>query len=224
MTKDEWMRTGLGLLGEVGAGDLTVERLTEAAGVTKGSFYHHFQNVEEFQERLIAFWADQYLSTNPGPAVREDGAGSGHGSDASMDVADGAGPETPPGPLAAVGFLDTIMREVFAAVTEPEVAIRVWAHADDRVRSYVERVDAAREGFVLDVMRSVAPDEERARLMADTLSTMLVGSMTVLPRMSPDRVLELYEEFKRVYGLSADAPNAPHDPVRRGAEVDGKAG
>ena len=61
-SKQDWLEVGLKTLGEFGENGLTIERLTGTLGVTKGSFYHHFRNVEDFREQLIAFWADQYLS------------------------------------------------------------------------------------------------------------------------------------------------------------------
>ena len=173
-SKSDWLQVGLSTLGVVGVRGLTIERLTEELGVTKGSFYHHFRNVRDFQEQLIAFWADQYTSTSS--AVPDD----------TQEL---------------LALLDVIMEQGFGSVTEPELAIRAWAQQDDMVRATVERVDAVRRGFVLKVFQSVASDETQARLMTDMLSTMLIGSLTVLPRLSPDRVLDLYLEFKRLYGL-----------------------
>jgi hypothetical protein len=33
------------------------------------------------------------------------------------------------------------------------------------------------------------------------LYTITIGSIATLPRVPPERVMELYEEFKRLYGL-----------------------
>lgn len=173
-SKQLWLEAGLQTLGKVGARALTIERLTEELGVTKGSFYHHFRNAEDFQEQLIAFWADQYFSTSS---------------------------SVPDDPEELLSLLDDIMHEVFEAITEPEIAIRVWAHQNDMVRSFVERIDATRHEFVRKVFQSVVGDEKQGRLMADIFSAILLGSMTALPRIQPDRVLELYEEFKRLYGI-----------------------
>jgi len=173
-SKQDWLKTGLQTLGEAGPNGLTIERMTGALGVTKGSFYHHFENMGDFQAQLIAYWADQYTST----------ANS-----------------APDSPAAALALLDKIMAKVFTQVTEPEVAIRVWAQQDDRVCPFVERVDATRRAFVLRVFWTVTGDETQARLMADMLSTILIGSITTLPRIPPERTVTLYREFKRLYGL-----------------------
>jgi len=173
-SKQDWFDAGLKALGEFGLNGLTIERLTGDLGVTKGSFYHHFQNVEDFQEQLIAYWADQYLSTQ-----------------SSL-------PDTPD---ELRSLLDTIMEEGFGNITEPEMTIRVWAHQDSMVRSLVEQVDTVRQEFVFKVFRTFVESDQAARMMTDMLSAMLVGSMMVLPQMSPERVTQFYREFKRLYGL-----------------------
>jgi AcrR family transcriptional regulator len=142
--------------------------------LTKGSFYHHFADIADYQSQLIAHWADQYLST--ASAVPED-------------------------PAAALALLDTVMAEAFGPTTEPEVAIRAWAQQDKAVRAQVEKVDDVRRAFVSQVFLSLTGDVIQARRMADLLFAMLVGSIMALPRYSPQRVAVLYAEFKRLYGL-----------------------
>lgn len=174
-SKREWLAAGLTILGQTGVDGLTIQSMTERVGLTKGSFYHHFGNMDRFKEALIGAWADQYLTT-------------------ADDL-----PETAAERLA---LLDTIMREAFSRVTEPEIAIRAWAHGDPEVQAVVSQVDAARRRFVLNVFRSVAPSEEAAGTMADIFSTMLIGCITSLPPVPRKRVLALYWEFKRLYGLA----------------------
>jgi AcrR family transcriptional regulator len=170
----DWFDAGLRTLAKFGLTGLTIETLTADLGVTKGSFYHHFRNVEDFQKGLITYWGDQYLST------------------ASIM------PDTPD---ELISLLDTIMEEGFGAITGPEMTIRVWAQQDAVVRSVVEQVDSVRQEFVFTVFRSLVESDQAARLMTDVFSSMLVGSMMVLPRIPADRVTQLYLEFKRLYGL-----------------------
>jgi AcrR family transcriptional regulator len=172
--KKKWLDAGVELLGQAGAAHLTIEGMTALLDVTKGSFYHHFRNMRDFEEQLVAYWAEPYLATA------------------------GVFPEDA---RARLALLDTLMADTFAAITAPEVAIRAWAQQDDMVRAYVNRVDTARRDFVRAVLRPFAADDAEARLMADMLFTMIIGSITMLPRMAPARVVEMYRAFKKLYRL-----------------------
>lgn len=172
--QEDWLKAGLKLLAEAGLTGLTIDAMALALRLTKGSFYHHFRNVREFEQRLLAYWANQYLSTSG---------------------------DLPDGPQARLLLLDAIMEQTFSAITEPEIAIRLWAQQDDRARAYVEKVDAFRRQVVFAIFQSVVADNEKAWLMADILFTMSIGSLTALPRIPPGRVLALYQEFKQLYRL-----------------------
>ena len=181
-TRQDWLLAGLATLGSGGVDGLKIDRMADTLGVTKGSFYHHFEGARDFEEQLVAYWAGPYLSTAAG---------------------------VPDDPGACLALLDLLMEEAYSPMTEPEIAIRNWAHRDERVRSTVEQVDAARSGFLVGLFWVLSGDERQARLMADLLFTMSIGSMTALPRIAPDRVLALYAEFKRLYGLGNTAVDAP---------------
>src|SRR5260370_40582261 len=58
-TKRKWLKEGLDLLEETGAEALTIEALTSRLDVTKGSFYHHFNNYQDFKESLLVFWEEE---------------------------------------------------------------------------------------------------------------------------------------------------------------------
>lgn len=54
--REDWIELGLALLARRGAEALTLERLTQAAGKTRGSFYHHFEDHRAFLTALGAHW------------------------------------------------------------------------------------------------------------------------------------------------------------------------
>ena len=54
--KDAWLDLGTTLLRERGPHALTLDALTEAAGRTRGSFYHHFRDRDVFLAALVARW------------------------------------------------------------------------------------------------------------------------------------------------------------------------
>jgi AcrR family transcriptional regulator len=60
-SKSDWLKLAVRLLGEEGPAALTVERMTEAAGRTRGSLYHHFQSREGLLVALMGWWRTQAI-------------------------------------------------------------------------------------------------------------------------------------------------------------------
>jgi AcrR family transcriptional regulator len=54
--REDWIALGLSLLSRYGPEALTVERLTDAAKKTRGSFYHHFDDQQAFLGALGEHW------------------------------------------------------------------------------------------------------------------------------------------------------------------------
>lgn len=54
--REDWISLGLSLLAKDGPDALTLERLTDAADKTRGSFYHHFEDHQAFLAALGAHW------------------------------------------------------------------------------------------------------------------------------------------------------------------------
>ena len=52
-SKTHWLELGQALLKFEGPGALTLERLTESAGKTRGSFYHHFKSKDDILDAVI---------------------------------------------------------------------------------------------------------------------------------------------------------------------------
>src|SRR6202012_792717 len=57
LSVDNWVQEGFRVLAEDGVQALTLGRLCTRLGVTKGSFYWHFQDMRAYHEALIATWA-----------------------------------------------------------------------------------------------------------------------------------------------------------------------
>ncbi len=54
--KEDWIRQGLQILVEFGEKSLTIENLLSRMKLTKGSFYHHFKDREDYIKELIESW------------------------------------------------------------------------------------------------------------------------------------------------------------------------
>lgn len=173
-SKRAWLNTGLSILAQDGQAGLTIAAMAERLERTKGSFYHHFNSMADFEQQLVDHWAGQYLSTN---------------QQLSEDI------------QARLPLLDKIMAEGYFKITGPELAIRAWAQQDEQVRTRVEQVDRLRRDFLRWVFHSLIADEAQAQQMADLLFALLIGSLSALPRYTPKQTRALYAEFKRLYGL-----------------------
>ena len=58
-TKDRLLDAGLAMLLERGYNDMGVQALLDATGVTKGSFYHHFRDKEDFALQVVDRYMDE---------------------------------------------------------------------------------------------------------------------------------------------------------------------
>lgn len=58
LSKDQWLSNALNQLAAKGNLGLSIEELSKAVGVTKGSFYWHFQSRDGFVQDLFDYWAD----------------------------------------------------------------------------------------------------------------------------------------------------------------------
>jgi AcrR family transcriptional regulator len=56
LSVEDWLEAGYTLLAEHGARSLKVEGLCQQAGVTRGSFYWHFEDMDAFRAALVESW------------------------------------------------------------------------------------------------------------------------------------------------------------------------
>ncbi len=73
-SKTHWLELGQALLKSEGPEALTLERLTEAAGKTRGSFYHHFKSRDAFLMAMIEAWQSASLASLATRLQNEDSA------------------------------------------------------------------------------------------------------------------------------------------------------
>jgi AcrR family transcriptional regulator len=71
LTVGDWLAVGFAILGEHGLTGLKIDRMAERLNVTKGSFYWHFKDLDDFLDALARKWAEdmgtRYLATAGGP-------------------------------------------------------------------------------------------------------------------------------------------------------------
>ena len=116
----DWLAQALEIFVSEGIDAVRITRLAGDLGVTRGSFYWHFQNREDLIAALVSFWKDKNTA-----AIVDAVA-------AAERLEDGI-----------FGFFETC---VDAALFDPrlDLAIREWARRSRDVRALVDAEDAAR--------------------------------------------------------------------------------
>ena len=53
LSAEDWLEVGYTVLAQEGVRALKVERLCQQAGVTRGSFYWHFEDIDNYRAALV---------------------------------------------------------------------------------------------------------------------------------------------------------------------------
>lgn len=139
LNKEDWLKKGLQVLSVKGYNNLRLEYLCEQLSVTRGSFYHHFDDIHDYIDKLMEYWESN--------------------SDAIMaGVADSGGE-----PLER---LNELQKNVFDISARLEVVVRAWATFNKTVLKYQRRIDKKRIGFISDLYREAGYPEKSADLTA----------------------------------------------------------
>ena len=168
LSVDDWIQAGFALLADGGPNALRVDRLCEHIGVTKGSFYWHFTDLQTYRTALLEAW---------GSLKDQDRQRFENSADVEPRQR---------------------LRYMMAAVVTPqqwalERAMRVWALTDDDVAANVRKSDGRvfRAVFQAFVDAGFAPEDAGVR------SAVFFGAgMSLLHGMNPnDAPVEMQERF-----------------------------
>lgn len=146
---DAWIEAGLALLAEGGVAAVGVEPLATRLGVTKGSFYWHFQNRAALLAALCGEWVDRSTETFIARVEQLGGTPSERLRNLLLVTADA------PKPL--------------------ERAVRAWAATDADVAARVAAVDARRTAFVTGLLAAIGHGADEAAALSRLLVCFVVG-------------------------------------------------
>lgn len=154
LTAGDWVDVGFTVLGEDGIEGVKVDRMAERLGVTKGSFYWHFRDLDDFLEALATRWAgemgDRYLAT--------------------------AGPrDLPP----ATRMQNRLRAFLSRRVRSLDREMRHWACMDERARAALEKTDGRIFAQMTADLREMGFSETEAEWRASVLFYASVGYAAV---------------------------------------------
>jgi AcrR family transcriptional regulator len=168
--RNDYFEAGLQLLAEGGAKVATIGNLCHRLGVTKGSFYHHFESGPEFMRALLLYWESAY-----GRQLAE----------AALAVED---------PLARIDVLKRLAADLNH---DAESAIRALARTDSFAGEVQRRLDANREDVVRRTLRDAGLSGPEARRLAGVGVGLLIGLQQMQRPVDRRRVREGLDEYQR---------------------------
>ena len=174
-SKADWLRLGERLLSAEGPDGLSLERLTEAAGRTKGSFYHHFDGRDGFLAALAQHWRDTAVEAATKP-YRDD-----------------------PSPAT----WQALLHDAPFQLNRPfERALRRLAVGEPIVRAGVERVDRERIDSLTFLVSQLRDDLEDPRAFATVMYAVIVGAQWLLKSSDDPRTPALRAMVESIFVLA----------------------
>ncbi|MEU1984697.1 TetR/AcrR family transcriptional regulator [Nocardia sp. NPDC019395] len=150
LSYDDWVDGALNLLSREGVGAIKIPRLCQELGVTKGSFYWHFDDLEQ----LMAAMADRWSAVQS-DTVRELGT------------------------FAAIPVGERIEKMAAMLVDQRhwmvETTVREWSRTDPKVAAAVRNLDQKVFETVKGTMLDLGFDENQARLRAGAMVYIGIG-------------------------------------------------
>lgn len=173
---DAWVRAGLALLASDGIQAVRIEPLAARLGVTKGSFYWHFEDRAALHAAMLEAWA----TTATRDIVRR----------VDAHVA------PPAGKLRHLIDLTALN----GRLARLETALRSWARHDAAVAAAVGTIDAERIAYVSALLVAMGIPPDRARVRARIVYLVLIGGFfaeTIAPSQAAEA---LWREVEALVG------------------------
>jgi AcrR family transcriptional regulator len=152
--RGSWVEAGLKALGDGGPEAVRVEPLAKSLGVTKGSFYWHFDGSQALLEELLDAWERTMIDEVVERVEREGGDAKGRLRELFSLAASGA----------RVGLMGT------------ELAIRDWARHDEAVATRLRRVDNRRMDYMRSLFGELCEDEDDVEARCLISFSLFIGS------------------------------------------------
>jgi len=152
----DWIDAALDIMVEEGIGGVKIHHLCERLGVTKGSFYWHFDDLDAFLDALAKHWLD-------GDGALPAGAKLGPDADSGRNLL-----------LAMDALTDPRSRSLARAM-------RDWSQRDERARASMAAMDRSLVALLEGAFEDLGFTDAESRLRALILYYVGVGFTHVGP-------------------------------------------
>jgi AcrR family transcriptional regulator len=164
---EDWIRAAIEGLLKRGVKGLRIAHLARELGVTPGSFYWHFQDRDEFRDRILQYWRNEMLSRAM-RVVRDVGKGS-----------------------AKLRTLPDIL--IQRGLPDYDAAIRTWSLTEPVAAAEIAKVDALRVRWLTNMFEEAGVSSDVAALRAQTVFWVFLGSAGNDPKLRLRAFKELIE-------------------------------
>jgi AcrR family transcriptional regulator len=130
LTRSDWIQHGLRTLAAEGAGALKVGPMASGLGVSRGSFYWHFEDVAAFRAELLQAWREQATDR----VIRR--------------LSERTTPDR----------LNYLLKGAFSEDRTLDRAVRSWAAEDAEAAAVVTSVDASRVAYIAKLLTEAGVD------------------------------------------------------------------
>ena len=172
LNKERWLKTGLDILNKTSYTDIKIEYLCKRLKVTKGSFYHHFKNINDYHSKLVGYLfskerinLDQFIEDNTTPK----------------------------------GTLNYINRQTITNISKEKVSLRAWSTHNKEVKQQLDKIDNWRIEYFTKLYLGTGLDPKKASIMAKLNIALLVGSYQLFYNGSKPEINELIPEINNLF-------------------------
>ena len=172
LNKEKWLQTGLDILNKTSYTDIKIEYLCKHLKVTKGSFYHHFKNINDYYSKLFEYLfikdsidLDQFTEDITTPKER----------------------------------LSYINQRIIKDISKEKVSVRAWGSHNKKVKQQLDKADVIRIEYFTKLNLDIGLDPKKASIMAKLNFALLVGIYQLFYNASESEINELIPETNNLF-------------------------
>lgn len=159
LTKERWLEEGLAVFSNEGPGGLAAERMAKRLGVSRGSFYWHFSNVQEFEGAVLGTWEEQWTTR--------------------IVNASQVGDHTPRERLY------NLIKQTGGRDAQIYASAKRLANGNAALAELMDRVDGRRIELVASILRSGGVEDDVANVRARIIYSWAIGQMIISSEGTP---------------------------------------
>jgi AcrR family transcriptional regulator len=178
LTAQDWIDFALKTLAHAGFEALKADVLARKLGITRGSFYWHFNDLGAFHTRVIEHWK---LAATEAIIV---------------DIERYASPEQ---------RMEALLRHAFGHGASLELRMRIWAASNTDAARAVGEIDRRRRDYIENLLMEAGIAPEAATTRAQLVYWSYLGAALSQTRLKGERLDRTVAEVKRI-GLGGVDP------------------